>query len=77
MADDVFDELEKVDVPPVPEDFARQIHHRLNTRLLTVHLLDLALRGLPYALFHFVRALTSLVVYSLVGRYDVKRRSRQ
>ena len=64
-----LDQLARTDVPPLPADFDRRLHRRLNGRLLLVHLADLGLRGLPWAMGHFLRAVAALVAYSAQGRY--------
>lgn len=76
MAIDIFDQLSESPVPPPPQDFEALVHKRLNNRLLSGHLVDLALRGLPYAMFQFGRAFAGLAMFTIYGRYDNKRRRR-
>ena len=74
MTDDLLQQLADVEVPVPPDDFDRQVHQRLNVRLLLAHLAELALCGLPMAFLYFSRAFLGLVIYSVTGRFDVDRR---
>jgi hypothetical protein len=59
MAIDLFEQLADLEVPPAPssEEFDRQLHERVNRSLVTGQLIDLGVKGMPFALLHFVRAL--------------------
>ena len=70
MPDDFFHELAQLDVPAAPSDFDRALHQRLNRALVVLHLVDLAFRGLPWALVHFMQAVGGAMRYSLSGRPD-------
>ena len=74
MENHLLEQLGEVEVPPLPKDFDRQVHSRLNSRLLVAHLADLALRGLPTAVMHFAWAWVGLVRFSLTGRFETARR---
>ena len=65
MKRDVLEKLADTTVPPVPPEFDRSIHDRLNTVLVVEHLFDLALRGVPYAIGHFAEAVGALIAASL------------
>jgi hypothetical protein len=69
MVSDLFEQLTFTEVPPLPAEFDRDVHQRLNRRLLAVHFVELGLRGLPIALMHFAKALVGLMVLTLSGRY--------
>ena len=66
---DLFEQLAELDVPPPPVEFDRQLHHRLNRTLVAMQVLDLIVRALPWALWHFGRALLGAVVFTLRGKY--------
>lgn len=66
---DLFEQLAEWEVPPPPVEFDRQLHQRLNRTLVAMQVLDLIVRALPWALWHFGRALVGAVVFSLRGKY--------
>lgn len=70
MAEDPLRQLAQLEVPPLPEDFDRQLHQKINHGLLLTHLFDLLIRGLPFAVMCFSQAFMGLVMYSLSGRYS-------
>lgn len=72
MNNDLLEQLSEFEVPPLPNDFHGQIHRRLNDHLVITHLADLLLRGLPLAMFEFVRPVVSLMLFSLSGNMDNK-----
>ena len=74
MASDLFDQLAEGDVPPPPEHFDRQLHQRLNRTLLTMHIVDLCLRCLPWCLMKFGQAVIGAVRYTILGSYDAGHR---
>ena len=65
MNKNLFDELAEFDIPPPPAGLGRDVHRRLNGRLLAAHLADLVLRALPYAWLHYSAALFGAAAYSL------------
>lgn len=69
MTTDFLEQLAQGEVPPIPQTFDRQVHQRLNVRLIALHLLDFAVRGLPYAMVHFTMAVLSLVVFTITGNF--------
>ena len=69
MANNLLEQLTHDTVPPLPEDFERQVHQRLNKRLLIDHLADLLLRALPVVALQFGRAVFGLMVFTHSGRY--------
>lgn len=76
MPYDVFDQLAETEVPPIPADFDRSIHQRLNRVLLAIHLIDLGTRGILYAMTHFGSAVIGLLTLTFSGRYSTDRRDR-
>ena len=75
MPSDLLEQLADTEVPPLPVDFRRRVHRRLNHRLLAVHLGDLLVRGLPFAITSFAQALFGLIHYSASGQYPTDRPS--
>ena len=71
MTDNMLQHLSDLVVPPPPEDLDQHVHQRLNFWLLGWHLLDLALRGLPFALIHFSRSLTACLFFTLSGKFQL------
>ena len=69
MAGDLLDTLSEQPVPVPPEELARDVHHRLNPRLLILQLAEFALRAVPFAFYHFVRALAGAAVFTATGRF--------
>jgi hypothetical protein len=74
MADDFLQRLSELRVAAPPIGFDRQLHERLNERLLTQQFLDLFVRGMPWALVHFGRAVVELCVFSICGRFADERK---
>ncbi len=72
MPPSLLEQLARREVPPLSQDFERDLHVRLNNSLLVVHLLDLALRGTLYAFWHFARGVMGCVRLTLSGRYDAR-----
>lgn len=70
MATDLFEALAESKVPSVPEQLDQKIHQRINTRLVAMHFVDLALRGFPLAILFFGQAVVGLIKYSVLGRFD-------
>ena len=69
MATDLFRSLANDDVPDRPDELGDQIHHRLNPFLMTLHLAEFVLQALPFAFFHFLRALVGACLFSLTGEF--------
>lgn len=69
MANNLFDELAKAPVPPLPANFRQRIHHNLNPYLLVGQVLEVALQVLPYALGQFALAMTGCLVFSFTGKW--------
>jgi len=73
---DLFEQLAEDDVPPVPADFDRKVHARVNDSLLSVHLTEFVFRVVPYALGHFAQATIGLLIFTLCGRFPHDRGNR-
>ncbi|MEO8496934.1 MAG: hypothetical protein ABI614_17825 [Planctomycetota bacterium] len=69
MASDLLQSLANEDVPDRPPELSRQVHQRLNPWLVTLHLAEFALQTLPYAFYHFLRALLGACLFSLTGEF--------
>jgi hypothetical protein len=69
MAGDLLESLAGDDVPDRPRELSQQVHHRLNPLLVTLHLAEFALQTLPYAFFHFLKALLGACLFSLTGEF--------
>ncbi len=74
MADNFLDQLAKLEVAAPPAEFDRQLHHRLNQSLTIQHFVDLLVRGMPWALAHFGRAVVELCAFSISGRFADERK---
>jgi hypothetical protein len=69
MASDLLQSLANDQVPDRPHGMRRQVHERLNPLLVTLHLAEFVLQTLPYAFFHFLRALLGACLFSLTGEF--------
>ena len=69
MNHDLLELLAATEIPPVPADFDRDVHQRVNHALLLGHVAELGLRVLPYALVHMAQALFGLAALTLSGRF--------
>ena len=69
MASDLLEQLAQLEVPPPPAELNQQVHQRVNRSLLVLHLLDLGLRAMPWAMWHLSRALVAGVFRTVLGRW--------
>ena len=69
MTHDLFNQLADSDVPPVPPQLDVQVHRRLNSALLTAHLLEFAWRALPQTLGTFLGSVAHLIMFTATGRF--------
>jgi hypothetical protein len=76
MDHDWFQQLAKVDVPPVPVHFDHEVRRRVNNALLVVQLIELATKGFLYACAEFSRPLIDLLLFSASGKFSSVRRHR-
>ncbi len=73
MSFDLFEMLAEKDVTPVPADFDRLVHERVNHSLIGVHVLEFVFQAIPYALVHFVQGVIGLVGLTLSGGFPRDR----
>ena len=66
---DLWESLSTTDVPPLPVEFDRSVHHRLNDRLLWTHLAELVFVVLPYVLVHLGQAMCGWLRFTWSGRF--------
>ena len=59
--DDPLEKLALMQVPEPPAEFDRQLHQRLNQRLIVQHVTDLVFRAMPWAIFEMARAAVGLL----------------
>jgi hypothetical protein len=76
MGTDFLERLAEQEIPPLPESFEQRVHERVNYSLVMLHVLDLAVRGMPWAMLQFGRAVVGLVMMSLSGRFEPPPRER-
>jgi hypothetical protein len=76
MKFDIFEQLAERDVPPVPGDFDRHVHQRVNDSLFGVHMTEFVFQVIPYAILHFGQALFGLVALTLSGGFPQDRGDR-
>jgi len=70
----LFEELAEQEIPPLPADFGKEVHERVNRTLVALQILDLLWRGLPLAFLHFGRAVIGLLVFTLSGKFPVEKK---
>ena len=76
MKFDIFEQLSEHEVPPIPVELDRQIHHRVNDSLLGVHVLEFVFQVIPYAALHFGQAIVGLLAVTLSGSFPHDRGDR-
>ena len=76
MSKNLLDQLADTEIPSLPTNLNRQVHRRLNIRLMLGQFFDLMIRGLPYTFFHLAQALLGLVSFTLTGRHLNNSNSR-
>ena len=70
MPNDLLDLLSRDDVPKSPRGLSKQVHDRLNPRLLALHLAEFAVAVVPFAFFHFLKAMAGAFVFTLTGDFQ-------
>lgn len=70
MPENLLEQLGKKDVPRPPLRLRREVDQRVNNGLLALQFVDLALRGLPYAMLHFAKAVGGMILFTLTGSYE-------
>jgi len=69
MANDLFEQLSHDEIPDSPHELSRQVHKRLNPRLLGLHLAEFAVLAISFTFFHFLKAFFGALAFSLTGRF--------
>jgi hypothetical protein len=69
MKQDLLERLAEATVPPLPADFDRAVHQRLNRTLVVGQLAEFACVALPCALAEFARALAAATLFTSSGKY--------
>ncbi len=69
MSTDLFDQLAESPVPPPPAEFDRSVHERLNRALTIGHVVDFAVRAIPFACVEFFRAIGGLIGFTATGNF--------
>jgi hypothetical protein len=67
MESDLFEQLTISDVPPVPPEFDRHVHQRLNAMLLTQHLFEFAWQAMPQALGMLLISVWHGLAFTITG----------
>jgi hypothetical protein len=78
MATDLLEQLAELPVPPAPppQTFDREIHRRINSRLIVGQVFDLSLQGFTYASANFAKALLGFARLTLTGKLDGPKNDR-
>jgi hypothetical protein len=66
----LLEQLGEQRIPAPPVKLHTEVRQRMNNTLLTTHVLDFALRGVPFALWHFAQAVGGLLALTLTGTYE-------
>ena len=69
MTHDLLERLAETTVPPLPADFDRSVHQRLNRTLVVGQLVEFVCVALPCSFVEFLRAMAAAAVYTSSGRY--------
>lgn len=77
MATDLWQQLASDEVPPPPVEFDHQLHERVNKSLVSLQVVDLAVRAMPWAMMHFARAVLGALVFTISGRYPDRAEEKQ
>lgn len=70
MAQNLLEQLGKQDIPAPPARLRHNVQERMNATLVMLQIIDLAMRGLPFALFHFAQAVAGMLRLTLTGNYE-------
>ena len=69
MKHDLLEQLADAKIPPLPADFDRSVHQRLNRTLAVGQLTEFVCLALPSALAEFARAMAAAALYTSSGKY--------
>jgi hypothetical protein len=78
MLTDLLERLAELPVPPAPapQTFDREIHKRINSRLIVGQLSDLLLHGFAFAVGHFAKAMLGVIRLTLTGKFEAPKNDR-
>lgn len=74
MPRNLLEQLGQQQVPAPPPALRSEVRERMNNTLSALHLVDFAIRGVPFAVLHFAQAFGGLVAYTLTGTYEPRVR---
>ncbi|MFT7642636.1 MAG: hypothetical protein ACI9G1_004394 [Pirellulaceae bacterium] len=74
MSTNSFEQLAASEIPEPPSGLARDVHKRLNGRLLVAHTAELILQAIPFAVGHFLQAIGGSSGVVVTGDADRKTR---
>jgi hypothetical protein len=77
MTHDLLEQLAQTGVPPLPADFDRSVHQRLNRTLFVSQLVELVCVALPCGLAEFAQAVAAAAVYTSSGRYPAANKNNE
>lgn len=77
MTHELLEQLAETTVPPLPADFDRSVHQRLNRTLFVSQLVDFVGVAMPCGLAEFVQAVAAAAVYTSLGRYPAANKNNQ
>jgi hypothetical protein len=66
---DLFEQLAQSEVPPPPVEFDRQLHERVNRSLLAMHVADLLIGAMPWAILQLLSALGGFLRLTISGSF--------
>ncbi|HUY33285.1 MAG TPA: hypothetical protein VMV69_10935 [Pirellulales bacterium] len=72
---DLWKTLSATHVPPLPAEFDRKVHRRLNDRLLWGQVAELVFSVAPYALVHLAQAACGLLLFTWAGRFPTRSKN--
>ncbi len=74
MSFNLLDQLSRQDIPEPPPKLRQSVRSQMNSTLVLLQVLDLLLRGMPFALLHFAKAVAGLLLFTLTGTYEPRTR---
>ena len=70
MPDNLLEQLRETKVPAPPPRLQSAVRERMNASLMALYVMDLLLRGLPWAVMHLAQALWGAVMLTISGDYE-------
>lgn len=74
MTADPFAQLAELEVTTPPPQLQQSVHRRLNRVLFFLHLLEFALRAVPFGIAIFANVMWAFFRFTLKGSYENGRR---